>query len=116
MNITGQLKLFVQERQSSKGGSFKKFSSNISSKQTDGTYVNMPVDIIFNKDKYPEATTSKLDTKFCYDLDITNGFLIVREYEGKSGKVQVLVIYVNECTIDNPKELKAKKSSKKSLI
>ena len=116
MNINGQTKLFIKEMKSGKGGTFKKFTSNISSKQEDGTYVNLPVDIVFNKEKYPEATLNKLDPKYNYDLDITNGYLYVRQYESKGSINKVLCVYVNECTINNPKETKAKANKKDSLV
>lgn len=116
MNVNGQAKLFIKELKSSKGGTFKKFTSNISTKQTDGSYVNLPVDIIFNKEKYPEATLNKLDPANNYDIDIQNGFLYVREYEANGNIFKVLCIYVNDCTINNPKETKAKQSKKNSLV
>lgn len=116
MNVNGQAKLFIKELKSSKGGTFKKFTSNISTKQDDGTYINLPVDIVFSKDKYPEATLNKLDVSKNYDLDIQNGFLFVREYESNGNIVKVLCIYVLDCTINNPKETKAKQSKKNSLV
>lgn len=114
MNVNGKTRLFLQKRQGSKG-EFIKFTTNISTKQQDGSYVNMPVDVIFNKEKYPEATLSKLKTDCNYNLEIASGTLMVREFEGKNGTQQVLVIYVTDCTINDEKKTNHKKS-KDSLI
>ncbi|MBR2557477.1 MAG: hypothetical protein IKE95_03760 [Methanobrevibacter sp.] len=114
MNITGKTRLFLQKRQGSKG-EFIKFTTNISTKQKDGSYVNMSCDVIFDKEKYPEATLNKLKTDCNYNLEIASGTLMVREFEGKNGTQQVLVIYVTDCTINDEKKTNHKKS-KDSLI
>lgn len=111
MQTNGKLRLFLQKRKGSKG-EFVKFTSNISTKQQDGSYVNLPVDIIFNKEKYPESTLSKLNVESNYNLEIADGSLMVREYEANGVKKQVLCIYVNDCTINDEK--KTKKASKKN--
>ena len=76
---------------------------------------NMACDVIFNKEKYPEATLAKLKTDCNYNLEIASGTLMVREFEGKNGTQQVLVIYVSDCTINDEKKTNHKKS-KDSLI
>ena len=116
MKLQGKLRLFIQVKKGTKG-EFLKFTSNISTKQGDGTYANIPVDILFNKEKYPEATLAKLNPDCNYNLEIADGSLMVRQYEGKNGLQQVLCIYVNECTINDEKKTNKKSSkSKDSLI
>ena len=66
-------------------------------------------------EKYPEATLAKLKTDCNYNLEIASGTLMVREFEGKNGTQQVLVIYVTDCTINDEKKTNHKKS-KDSLI
>lgn len=115
MEIKGQTKLFIKELKSSKGGTFRKYNTNISSRDHEGQYVNFPADVIFSKDKYPEVTLNKLDVTKCYDLDVKSGFLIVREFEANGEKRKVLVIYVTDCTINNPKSINSS-PKKDSLV
>lgn len=115
MEIKGQSKLFIKELKSAKGGTFRKYNTNISSKDSEGKYVNIPVDVIFNKENYPEATMNKLDLTKCYDLDIKSGYLLAREYEANGSKKQVVVFFVNDCTINNPKSISSS-SKKDSLV
>lgn len=113
LKINGSLKLFVKDVKG-KEGTFKKFGSNISTKKEDGTYSNLPVDIYFNKNNYPTATTNKLESKYSYNLEITDGSTLVREWIGADGSKHVqLGIYVNECSITEPKPIKQAETKKK---
>lgn len=124
MKLTEKINLFVEPKPYKKGGeakTFYKLTTSIATKKQDGSYLRLPVDIIVNDKKYPEATLAKLDPNQMYSADIKNGWLIVDSYTNKDGKeVKKLCIYVDEMKltgktpIDQEKREKARNASKTS--
>ena len=122
MKLSEKLNLFVERKPYKKAGepkTFYKLTTSIATKQQDGNYIRMVVDVIPNDKKYPEAVLAKLDPAFMYTANVTNGWLIVDDYINKDGKqVKKLCIYVDEMKlegrspIDQEKRQKALESAK----
>lgn len=122
MKLIEKINLFVERKPYKKNGEEKiyyKLSTSIATKQKDETYLRMPVDIIVNDKKYPEALLSKLDPNFMYTANVINGWLMVDSYFNKDGKqIKKLVIYVDEMKligkspIDQEKRKKALENAK----
>ena len=122
MKLTETLNIFVEHRPYKKNGEskiFHKITTSISTKQKSGDYLRMPVDIVVNDKKYPEAVLAKLDEKFMYKVNVINGWLMVDSYVNKDGDtIKKLVIYIDEwksiskTPIDQEKRSKALESAK----
>ena len=113
MELKGKSTLFVKEVEG-ENGKFIKYTSTIGSKDQSGNYINMNVDVIFNKEKYTAEKLGKLKVGYCYAIEFLETSLMVREYFFNDVKHQVLVIYVKDCNISNEKKLGSKRASKKT--
>lgn len=121
MKLTEKINLFVEQKPYKKNGEqkvFYKLTTSIATKQQDGSYLRMVVDVIPNDKKYPEAVLAKLDPTQMYTANIINGWLIVDDYLNKDGKqVKKICIYVEEMkltghtAIDQEKREKARQAS-----
>ena len=116
MKLTEKLNLFVEHIAYKKGGeekTFHKLTTSIATKQEDGTFLRMPVDIFANAKRYPDAVLAKLDSKFMYTINIKNGWLVVDDYTNKDGKqIKKLCIYVDEMKIESKTAIDQEKREK----
>ena len=100
MKVTDKINLFVEHKSYKKNGEekvFHKLSTTIATKQKDGSFLRMSLDIIANDKKYPDAVLKKLDENKMYTANIINGWLMVDDYVNKDGKtIKKLVLYVDE--------------------
>lgn len=122
MKVTDKINLFVEHKSYKKNGEekvFHKLSTTIATKQKDGSFLRMSLDIIANDKKYPDAVLKKLDENKMYTANIINGWLMVDDYVNKDGKtIKKLVLYVDEMKltgntpIDTEKRKKALETAK----
>ena len=122
MKVTDKINLFVEHKTYKKNGEekiFHKLSTTIATKQKDGSFLRMSLDIIANDKKYPDAVLKKLDENKMYTANIINGWLMVDDYVNKDGKtIKKLVLYVDEMKltgntpIDTEKRKKALETAK----
>ena len=126
MKLTEKINLFVDRKPYKKNGEEKvyyKLTTSIATKQQDGSYLRMVVDVIANDKKYPESVLAKLDPTKMYSANIINGWLIVDDYINKDGKqIKKLCIYVEEMKltgstpIDQEKREKARQASQSEAV
>lgn len=112
MKITGKTTLFVKLNEW-EGKKFKTFSTSISHKNEDGSYLNANVEVQFTKAFLTAEKEAYLKEGTAYQLDITDGWLDVRSFTTKDGQLaRVLVIKVNEATMLDEKKVKASDTKK----
>lgn len=122
MKLTDKINLFVEHKTYKKNGEekiFHKLSTTIATKQEDGSYLRMSLDVIANDKKYPDTVLKKLDQDKMYTANVINGWLMVDEYVNKDGKkIKKIVLYVDEMKltgntpIDTEKRKKALETAK----
>lgn len=104
MNVKGNANLFVKKNE--KG--FNNYSLSLSSKDKDGNYINGRLECVFDGKAYPEEKRNKkLKEGFCYQIEIEEGFIGVRQYKNAENKIiKVLYVYIQKCKILNEIEIK----------
>ena len=96
MNVNGKILLFTEGHTINQGKkdekSFLTFTTTISHKNEDDTYINASVEVRFVGDMYEKG--QKLAPDSAYTLNVEEGWLDVRTYQDKEGKLKK-VIFVN---------------------
>ena len=88
------------------GKPFKKFSTNFSSKNDDGTYTNKSMEVRFNRENIPESATKKMTDNKCYVLDVKNGWIGVRSYKNEENEERkVFYLWIDEASVTEAKEI-----------
>lgn len=85
MNITGKFVIFVKDKETSKG-KIKTFSTTISRKEENGSYVNASMEVRFAKENFPYERLNKMESKYAYSYDVKEAWLDCRAFETKDGK------------------------------
>ena len=112
MNISGKINLFVKLVDGMKG-QFKVFNGSISSKDQEGKWINKNVRVKFAKD----IDTTSLVPALYYTLNILEGFIVVDEWKDKNDQlVRDLVLFVQDCEIEEEHSLETKKSTAKKTL
>lgn len=116
MKLTEKINLFVERKSYKRGGeekTFYKLTTSIATKQQDGEYLRMVVDVIPNAKKYPDAILAKLDPTYMYTANVINGWLIVDDYVNKDGdQIKKLCIYVDEMKLEGRSAIDQEKRQK----
>lgn len=81
MQINGQTTIFRNDHESA-NGTWYTYSTGVSSKKQDGTYVNAYLPVKFRKGIVVDNKTK---------IDIKNGFLTAKEYTASGGDVRKVV-------------------------
>ena len=89
MQISGETMIFRKERESA-NGKWYAYSTGVSSKRQDGSWVNGYLDVKFRKGVEVENKTK---------IDIKNGFLSVKEFKTDSGLGKRLELVILEFDI-----------------
>ena len=104
MKLTEKINLFVEHIDYKKNGetkTFHKLTTSIATKQEDGTFLRMPVEVFANTKRYPEGKLAKLSSSNMYTANIKNGWLVVNDYTNKNGEqVKKLCIYIDEMKLE----------------
>ena len=95
MDITGKIKLFVEQKTAKDGRVFPVVSTSVGTQKQDKTYSNMTLEVKFDKNNFPEEKLVKLDPTKVYDMNVTEGWLGVREYHDKKTDTDRKVLYVH---------------------
>lgn len=112
MNINGEIKVFVNDFKNDKGEEAKLFSTSVSHKDLSGNYSYAHLDVYFSSKKFSKEQLNKFKANLVYTINVTDGFLTFRETPAGEKK---FVVYVNEATIVETKELKAKSKTSNEL-
>lgn len=105
MKLTGKFIIFVEDKHV-KDGVIKVFSTSVSKKQENGSYVNATIGVRFGKTNFPNERLEKLQMNKCYTFDVTNAWLDVRAYTTKDGKAgREIFIHIEEATPVESKEV-----------
>lgn len=105
MKVSEKVILFVEDKKGKENQPFKTFSTTISSKRGDD-YINKSLEVRFNTDNIPTEKLNKLSADKCYNLEVEDGWLGVREYEVENGdKRKVLYLYIDKATIKDAKTI-----------
>lgn len=108
MELKGKITIFpeLKEKENDKGEveSFIVCRGTISSKNGEA-YVNKSVNVVFAGKNFPKEKVSKLDPKKCYSLEITEGFLGVREIITPNGSRRDFEIVVLNGKLTGSKEV-----------
>ena len=86
MNITNEKITIFTEGHGEGDKAFLGFTTTISHKNEDNTYLNYSIEVRFVGDMY--AKGQKLAPDFAYKLNVEQGWLDVRAYQDKEGKIQ----------------------------
>lgn len=109
MKITGKTTLFVKKN-TYEGKAFNTYSTTISHKNEDGTYLNCSVEVQFTKTFLTPEKEKALVEGTAYQLDIVDAWLDVRSFMTKDGQLaRVLVIKVNDATMLEQKKIGSNK-------
>ena len=85
MELTGKTYLFV-EKVDYQGGKFNRYSTTISHKNEDGTYINTSLEVKFTKEFLTPDKEANLKDTECYEMDIKKSWLDTAVYQDKEGK------------------------------
>lgn len=92
MQVSGETMIFRNAHEG-RDGTWYTYATGVSSKRKDGTYANKYIDVKFRKGVVVEHKTK---------INITDGFLTLREYTANGGDVQtVLEIMVLDYEVVN---------------
>ena len=109
MELKGKIKLFpeTKEGKNDKGEkeTFIVCRGTLSSKSESGEYVNKSVSIRFAGSNFPKDKVNELNPEKCYDLEIEEGFLGVKEITNSNGSRKEIEIVVLKGKLSNPKEV-----------
>lgn len=113
MKISEKVIVFVQTKdregkplKTKEGKPFKKFSTNFSSKNEDGSYTNKSMEVRFNRDNIPEKSTNKMVDSKCYVLNVTNAWIGVRSYKNEDNEERrVFYLWIDEAKVEEAKEI-----------
>lgn len=86
MTITGKTFLFINEIRRADNSTFKTYSTSISSKDENGNYDHLSVEVSFGKE-FTAETLKKLSPTKYYEIDIEEGILSFRTFTNKEGVV-----------------------------
>lgn len=111
MQISGKIILFVEDKKGKENSLFKTFSTSISNKREDGSYINKTLEVRFNEEKITRQQLNQLSSKKCYVLDVTDGWLSVREYQKEDETRSVIYLFIDEATIKEAKDIKNPKGN-----
>ena len=105
MNVSGRITLFVATKEK-EGNKFKTFRGSLSSKKEDGTYESYSIDVLFDKESFPNDKLNKMKDGFSYQLEVEEGWIKVRSYQKDDKRIPTIAIYVNKGHLDGqPKQV-----------
>ena len=106
MKVSERLVLFVQDKKGKENRPFKIFSTTISSKREDGSYINKTMEVRFNTENIPQEKLNKLSQDKCYTLEVEEGWLGVREYKTENEDMRkVFYIFVDKASVKDSKPI-----------
>ena len=116
MDVKGKILVFVNQKEIELEGKKELrnfYSGTISHKKEDDTRINTSINLRFNKDKFSEKSMLAMFKEgYCYELEITKGWLDTRVYTANDGKERhEIFIFVSDGNFTKGK--KCAKATKK---
>lgn len=114
MNISGKAIIFVKEV--GKDNQIKIFETTFAQKDKNGHYIdNVTARVEFSKELLPDEKKAKFKAGYAYPMEIVEGFITTRGYDGKDGKHHsAIALHVKKAkTTGQPKQIKAKQEELK---
>ena len=116
MQISGKLLVFVEDKKGKENKPFKTFSTSISNKNADGSYLNKSLEVRFNTENIPQKSLDKMTSDKCYTLEVEDGWLSVRAYKNDQDEERkVFYLYVDKATVKEAKPVSKKTDSSNDL-
>lgn len=115
MDIKGKITLFPERKEGKnaegKEESFIVIKGTISTKKQNGEgYLNKSVSIRLTGTNFPKEKVNQLDPAKCYDMEVEEGFISVKEVKDR----RELELVVLKGKLSNPREVKKVEASKPS--
>lgn len=105
MQVNGKIVLFVENHQK-EGSSFQTYSTTVSHKNEDGTYINSTMEVQFTKAFLTDEKKKGLKDDYCYTLELKDAWLDTRVFKTKAGsQAHIIFIKVNACDMIEKKKL-----------
>lgn len=105
MTISGKFNVFVEDKKGQEKSLFKTFSTTISTKQQDGSYLNKSIEVVLDKEEFPAERKAKFDSKFMYEFEVSEAWLGVRSYTKDENEVRILYLYINKAEVKSKKKI-----------
>lgn len=105
MVITGKFNVFVEDKKGQEKSYFKTFSTTISTKQADGSYLNKSIEVRLDKESFPSERVAKFDSRYMYEFEVSEAWLGVRSYTKDDNEVRILYLYINQAEIKSKKKI-----------
>ena len=105
MNISGKFNIFVEDKKGQENSLFKTFSTTISTKQQDESYINKSLEVRFDKEQFPPEVIAQMDSRYMYELDVQESWLGVRSYEKDGNDVKVIYLYIKAAKCNSKKKI-----------
>lgn len=116
MKITGEFYIFVEDKKDKENKVFKTFSTSISTKLEDGSYLHKSIEVRLDRENFPAATTSKFNSQYVYKINMTDGWMGVRAYKNKDGEERKqFYLYVKSAECLDKKKIEKKDNSQNDL-
>lgn len=114
MKVCEKINLFVEDKKKKNGEIVRVFKTNISTKKENSDeYIRLYKDVVFSSKTFPAALLNKLDPAKVYEMNITDGWLNVREYVDRNGNRHVVdYIFVNGAKLTGAKAIDQEKRQK----
>ena len=105
MTISGKFNVFVEDKKGQEKSLFKTFSTTISTKQQDGSYLNKSLEVVLDKEEFPAERKAKFDKNYMYELEVSEAWLGVRSYTKDENEVRILYLYINKAEVKSKKKI-----------
>lgn len=105
MLISGKFNVFVEDKKGQENSLFKTFSTTISTKQQDGSYLNKSIEVRFDKENFTSEQLAKLDCHFMYEIEVSEAWLGVRSYTKDENEIKVLYLYISQGKCNSKKKI-----------
>ena len=105
MLINGKFNVFCEDKKGQEKSLFKTFSTTISTKQQDGSYLNKSIEVRLDKEEFPSERVAKFNAQFVYEFEVSEAWLGVRSYTKDDNEVRVLYLYINKAEIKSKKKI-----------
>jgi len=116
MNISGKAIIFVKEV--GKDNQIKIFETTFAHKDKEGHYLdNVTARVEFSKELLPDEKKAKFKAGYAYPMEIQDGFITTRGYDGKDGKrhSEISLLVKKAKTTGQPKQIAERKPQQQEL-
>ena len=105
MLVSGKFNVFVEDKKGQEKSLFKTFSTTISSKQQDGSYLNKSLEVRFDKENFSSEQIAKFDSHYMYEIEVSEAWLGVRSYTKDENEVRILYLFISKAKCLSKKKI-----------